>query len=47
MEADELAKRVKFESDDIVRLLTEDDRDILFRLVPNQKLAQYLCECQV
>ena len=31
----ELAKRVKFESNNVVRILTLDDRDILYELVPN------------
>ena len=32
----ELAKRVRFESNDMIRFLTRDDREILYQLDPNQ-----------
>ena len=32
---EELAVRVKFEKSNIIRILTEDQRDILYELVPN------------
>ena len=31
----ELATRVRFEANNVVRILTKEDRDILFELVPN------------
>ena len=47
MDPIDLAKRVKFESNNVVRILTSDDRDILFELVPDQKKVKYLSEVKV
>ena len=33
-EPEELAARVKFEKNNIIRIITEDERDILYELVP-------------
>ena len=43
----ELAKRVRFESNDMVRLLTRDDRDILYHLDPNGKNVHYVSEVKL
>ena len=37
----ELAKRVKFESNNVIRFLTQDNRDILFEMSPDNK-TKYL-----
>ena len=42
----ELAKRVKFESDNVIRILTLDNRDILFELLLDNK-AKYLSDVEV
>ena len=42
----ELAKRVKFESNRVIRILTQDNRDILFELSHDNK-AMYLSDVQV
>ena len=44
---EELASRVRFESNDVIRIITEDERDILYELVPNQTEALYLSEVKV
>ena len=43
----ELASRVKFESNSIIRVLTRDNRDILFALDKNEKKVHYLSEVKV
>ena len=41
----ELSTRTKFEANDIIRFVTKDKRDILYRLNQNQNQAEYLGEC--
>ena len=43
----ELATRVKFEASDIVRILTLDNRDILYRFDEDQPEARYLTEVRM
>ena len=43
----ELAKRVRFESNNMIRFLTRDDRDILFHLDPNGKNVHYHSEVKL
>ena len=43
----ELATRVKFEASDIVRILTLDDRDILYKLDVDHHEARYLTEVRM
>ena len=40
MNAFELAKRVRFESNNVIRYLTEDNRDILFLLKHDRKVRK-------
>ena len=42
----ELARRVKFESNNVIRILTQDNRDILFELSDDNKV-KYLSDVQV
>lgn len=35
IEPAELASRVRFEAKNVIRILTKENRDILFELVPN------------
>ena len=42
----ELARRVKFESNNVIRILTQDNRDILYDLSPNDKV-KYLSIVQL
>ena len=42
----ELAKRVKFESNNVIRFVTEDNRDILFELSLDNKV-KYLSEVPI
>ena len=46
MDIVELAKRVRFESNSIIRYLTKDNRDILFLLLPD-KAVKKISEVQV
>ena len=43
----ELAKRVRFEARNIIRILTKDNRDIMYQLVPERPVARYLGEFKV
>ena len=43
----ELASRVKFESNSVVRYLTRDKRDILYRLDQDGKHVHYIGEVRV
>ena len=43
----ELGTRVKFESNDVIRFLTADNRDIMFRLDKDGKTVHFLSEVQV
>ena len=43
----ELASRVKFESNSVIRFLTRDKRDILFRLDGNEQTVHYIGEVKV
>ena len=48
IEMNELANRVKFESKDVVRFLTKNNRDILFKLdTIDYKTVHYLSEVRV
>ena len=38
---------MKFESNDIIRFMTKDNRDILYRFNENDRKAKYLGECKV
>ena len=42
-----LAKRIRFESSSVIRIITEDQRDILYELVSDQTEAKYLSEVKV
>ena len=42
-----MATRVKFEANDIVRVLTPDSRDILYKLAPNETVAVYMSEVRI
>ena len=46
MDVLELAKRVRFEANNIIRYLTKDNRDILFLLLPD-KTVMKVSEVQV
>ena len=43
----DLAQRVKFESDSVVRYLTHDNRDILYKLDRDGKRVHYLSEVKI
>ena len=43
----QLAKRVRFEANNVIRLLTKDNRDILFLIVPEEDRIEYLSDVQV
>ena len=47
IDKDELASRVKFESNSVIRYLTRDKRDILYRLDSDGKSVQYIGEVKV
>ena len=42
----ELAKRVKFESNNVIRIVTQDNRDILFELSLDDK-TKYLSDVEI
>ena len=44
---EELASRVKFESSSVIRYLTRDKRDILYRLDNDGRSVNYIGEVQV
>ena len=46
LDAFELGRRVRFEANNIVRYLTEDDLDILFLLLPDKSVRK-ISEVQV
>ena len=43
----ELARRVRFEARNIIRILTKDNRDIMYQLVQDRPVARYLGEFKV
>ena len=43
----ELARRVRFEAKNIIRILSKDNRDIMFQLVQGRPIARYLGEFKV
>ena len=43
----DLASRVKFESNSVVRYLTRSNRDILYKLDEDGKHVHYICEVKV
>ena len=43
----ELAKRVRFEARNVIRILTEDNRDIMYQLLPDTPEVKYLGEFKV
>ena len=47
LETGELFRRVRFEANNVVRILTKDNRDILYKLESNKTVAQYLSEVKV
>ena len=47
MDKVELASRVKFESISVIRFLTRDKRDILYKLDADGKNVHYMGECRV
>ena len=47
MDLFELASRVKFESNSVIRFLTRDKRDILFRLDGDEQTVHYIGEVKV
>ena len=47
MDSVDLATRVKFEANDIVRVLTTDSRDILYKLEQNENVAVYMSEVRI
>ena len=46
MDVKELAKRVRFESNNVIRVLTRDNRDILF-LLSQDKTVKMISEVQL
>ena len=46
MDVKELAKRVRFESNNVIRILTRDNRDILF-LLSQDKTVKMISEVQL
>ena len=47
LETEELASMVKFESNSIIRFLTRDNRDILYKLDKNGRDVHYITEFKV
>ena len=47
LKKEELASRVKFESNSVIRYLTRDKRDILYRLDSHGKSVHYIGEVKV
>ena len=47
LETVELASKVKFESNSIIRFLTRDNRDILYKLDENGRDVHYITEFKV
>ena len=47
LDALDLAQRVKFESNSVVRYLTHDSRDILYKLDRDGKHVHYISEVKI
>ena len=47
MEQSDLIRSVRFESDEYIRFLTSDNRDIIFKLDPDETTVHYASEVQV
>ena len=47
MDRVELASQVKFESNSVIRFLTRDKRDILYRLDSDEQIVHYIGEVKV